>query len=133
MITEKYGRMMQSTAPEKYEAMKASFPERTEEHDAIAEAIIAIQVGWMEEFKDRYPKSAGRARSIRSSEDTKVNTSYETYLRGELATYSDRTLALYGQFIVKLAGTGKNLAFMIMENTARAYGYEGLDALENSL
>ena len=87
----------------------------------------------MEDFAAKYPKAAGNARKIHSSEDTITDTSYETYLRGELMTYSDKTLSLYGQFIVKLAGTGKNLAFMIMENTARAYGYDGLDALENSL
>ena len=133
LITEKYARMEESTAPEEYAKIKDLLPPLSDAKKAIIDQIADIQVGRMEEFKDRYPKSAGRARSIRSSEDTKVNTSYETYLRGELATYSDRTLALYGQFIVKLAGTGKNLAFMIMENTARAYGYEGLDALENSL
>ena len=68
--------------------------------------------------------------SVVFAEDNENNTSYETYLRGELLTYSERTLALYGQFIVKLAGNRQNLACMIMENTARAYGYDGLDDME---
>lgn len=133
LITEKYARMEESTAPEEYAKIKDSLPPLSNAKKAIIDQIADIQVGWMEEFAEKYPKAAGQARSIHSSEDTAVNTSYETYLRGELATYSDRTLALYGQFIVKLAGTGKNLAYMIMENTARAYGYDGLDALESSL
>ena len=133
MITEKYAYMMRTTAPEEYAAIASSLPGVDEEKAALIEAIVPIQVGWMEEFAAKYPKAAGNARKIHSSEDTPIDTSYETYLRGEIMTYSDRTLALYGQFIVKLAGMGKNLAFMIMDNTARAYGYDGLDALEAGL
>ncbi len=130
LITEKYARMEESTAPEEYEKIKDSLPPVSDAQKAIVDQIVGIQVDWMEEFAANYPKAAGRARSIRASEDTKDNTSYETYLRGELLTYSERTLALYGQFIVKLAGNRQNLACMIMENTARAYGYDGLDDME---
>ena len=133
LITEKYGRMMQSTAPEKYEELKASFPEKGEEHDAIAEAIIAIQVGWMEEFAKKYPHMAGNARRIHTSEDTPYDTSYETYLRGELGTYSDDTLYLYGWFVVGLERQGKNLAYMIMDNTAKLYGYRDVKDAEEKL
>lgn len=133
LITEKYARMEESTAPEAYAKIKDALPPLSDAKKAIIDQIAQIQVSWMEDFAEKYPKAAGNARSIHSSEDTYDNTSYETYLRGELGTYSDNTLALYGQFIVKLAGTGKNLACMIMENTARAYGYNGLDELEASL
>ena len=133
MITEKYGRMMQSTAPQEYEKLKASFPERTEEHDAIAEAIVAIQEGWMEEFAKKYPHMAGNARLIHTSEDTPYDTSYETYLRGELGTYSDDTLYLYGRFVVGLERQGKNLAYMIMDNTAKLYGYKDVRDAETKL
>ena len=133
LITEKYARMEESTAPEEYAKIKDALPPVSDAKKAIVDQIAEIQVAWMEDFASKYPKAAGNARKIHSSEDTMGDTSYETYLRGELMTYSDTTLALYGQFIVKLAGTGKNLAFMIMENTAHAYGYEDLDALESSL
>lgn len=133
LITEKYARMEESTAPEEYAKIKDALPPVSDTKKAIVDQIADIQVGWMEEFAAKYPKAAGNARKIHSSEDTPIDTSYETYLRGEIMTYSDRTLALYGQFIVKLAGMGKNLAFMIMDNTARAYGYDGLDALEAGL
>ncbi|MCR5507709.1 MAG: DUF4125 family protein [Lachnospiraceae bacterium] len=133
LITEKYARMEASTAPEEYEKIKDQLPPVSETRMAIVDQIVEIQVDWMEKFAAAYPKAASRSRSIHTSEDTADNTSYETYLRGELLTYSERTLALYGQFIVKLAGTGKNLAFMIMENTARAYGYSGLDDMESKI
>lgn len=133
LITEKYGRMMESTAPEEYEKIKASFIEHSEKRKAIMETIIGIQVEWMEEFAKEYPKMAGNARSIHTSEDGPFNTSYETYLRGELGTYSEELLSLYGQFVVELAKSEKNLAYMTMENTAKLYGYENLADAEKHL
>ncbi len=133
LITEKYARMEESTAPAEYAKIKDSLPPVSDNKAAIVDQIAGIQVDWMEEFVKTYPKAGRNARSVRSSSDNEHNTSYETYLRGELLTYSDRTLALYGQYIVKLAGNGKNLAFIIMENTAKAYGYDSLDDMENKL
>lgn len=133
LITEKYGRMMESTAPEEFEKIKDAFPVLSEERKRIMEAVIAIQVGWMEEFARHYPKLAGNARTIHTADDHSYNTSYETYLRGELGTYSDELMKLYGQFIVSLAGENQNLAYMIMENTAKLYGYKSLDEAESKL
>ena len=133
LITEKYGRMMESTAPEQYEKLKDSFPELSERRKQIQEEIIKIQVAWMEEFAAKYPGMAGNARSIHTSEDLPYNTSYETYLRGELGTYSEELMALYGQFIVNLSTQGRNLAFMTMENTAKLYGYKSLEEAESKM
>ena len=46
-------------------------------------------------------------RDITSDADQIDNTSYETYLKGELLTYSEELLKLYAQFIVNLAREGK--------------------------
>lgn len=133
LITEKYARMMESTAPEKYAGLEKDLPKRSEDRIAIQEEIIKIQVGWMEEFADKYPKMAGNARSIHTGEDTPYNTSYETYLRGELGTYSEETLILYGRFIVSVQQAGKNLAYEIMNQTALLYGYESVKDAEEKL
>ena len=132
-ITEKYGRMEEFTDPEHYEGIRSSLPPVSDEKRTIIDEIVRIQVSWMEEFSACYPKMAGNSRSIHSSEDSKYNTSYETYLRGELMTYSDSMLGLYGNFVVELASNGENLARLIMEQTAALYGYESLDAAEESL
>lgn len=130
LIEEKYGRMMESTAPERYEQIKNHFPELSEEKKAIIEQICSIQVGWMEEFAAAYPALADNARSIHSYEDNPFDTSYETYLRGELGTYSDKMLELYGRYIVGYARAGKNLARDIMGNSTRMYGYESIEEAE---
>lgn len=130
LIEEKYGRMMESTAPEQYEKIKAHFPQLTEEKRAIIEQICRVQVGWMEAFAAEYPALADNARSIHTSEDNPFNTSYETYLRGELGTYSDKMLELYGRYIVEYAREGRNLARDIMGNSVRMYGYKDIDEAE---
>lgn len=126
-IMEKYGRMEESTAPERWEEMKDSFPVIPEEKKKIMEEIIKIQVSWMEAFAGEYPKLAGNARRIHTSEDMPWDTSYETYLRGEMGTYSDKMLELYGRFIVGYVKQGKNLAYDIMKETVKLYGYKDLD------
>ena len=130
LIEEKYGRMMESTAPEEYEQIKAHFPELSEEKKAIIEAVAAMQVGWMEEFERNFPVLAGNARSIHTAEDHLYNTSYETYLRGELGTYSDKMLELYGRYVVEYAREGRNLACDIMGNSVKMYGYRDLEDAE---
>ena len=131
LITEKYGRMMESTAPEKYEEIKDNFPALSDEKKMIIDRIAGIQVAWMEEFAEKYPVMAGRARSIHTYDDTPYNTSYETYLRGELGTYSDKMLELYARFIVELSGSGKNLAYETMLNSAKLYGFESVEKAES--
>ena len=113
--------------------IKEQFPVLPEEKKAIIEEIVKIQVNWMEEFASKFPYMAGNSRVIHTSEDTIFSTSFETYLRGELGTYSDETLDLYGRFIAKLCSEEKNLAEMTMYQTAILYGYESLEDLENRL
>ena len=133
LIMEKYARMMQSTAPEKYEKLAPTLPVRTKEREQITEEIIKIQVAWMEQFSEKFPKMAGNARSIHTYEDTAYNTSYETYLRGELGTYSEETFVLYGRFIAGLFKEEKNLAYETMRNTAILYGYKSVEDAEEKL
>ena len=84
----------------------------------------------MEEFALKYPHLAGNARSIHTYEDHLYNTSYETYLRGEISTYSDKMLELYGRYIVNYAKNGENPARDIMEQSVLMYGYESLEEAE---
>lgn len=127
LISEKYARMMESTVPDEYKAIEKELPVIPKEKKAIMETVISIQVQWMEEFASEYPGLARNARIIHTSEDKPWDTSYETYLRGELGTYSDVMLTLYGRFVVEISQKEENLAKMIMINTVKMYGYDSLE------
>jgi tetratricopeptide (TPR) repeat protein len=133
MITEKYGRMMETTVPWEYEGIRDSLPYVSDEKKAIVNEIVRLQVEWMEQFAAEYPGLAQNARIIHTSEDKPWDTSYETYLRGELLTYSDTMLLMYGRFIVFLRKNGENLAYQIMDNTVKMYGYKGLTEAQKLL
>ena len=130
LIMEKYARMMKYTSPEQYLELEPQLPLLDNKRIAIQEEIIKIQVNWMEKFAELYPNMAKNTRSIRSIEDSMYNTSYETYLRGEISTYSEKTFLLYTNFIINLLKEDRNLALEIMSNTAKMYGYASIDEAE---
>ena len=133
LLTEKYARMMESTDPQGYAALADKLPKRSQERLKDQDQVVEIQVKWMEALAARYPKVAERARSIRSSSDSLYNTSYETYLRGELSTYSDETFRLYKEYIMELKDKGENLAMDAIAKSANMYGYKDLEETEKKL
>ena len=133
LITEKYGRMMESTAPEKYAELEQHFPEIPAEKKAVIEQIVALQMSMVEELSKDYPKVVANARNLHTYEDDTFDTSYETYLRGEISTYSDKMLQLYAGYVISCVKEGKNIARMTMENTAKLYGYQNLDEFQASI
>ena len=134
LITEKYGRMMASTAPEQYrETIEPYIPRLSEVRVARQEAIIAQQVAWAADFRSRYPRLGEAMRVLTTAEDTPQATSFETYLRGELGTYSERTLGLYEAMIAAKRAAGTNLTEETILNTVRLGGFSGLDEAEAQL
>lgn len=133
MIEEKYGRMMKYTAPEEYEDIKASFPDINDEKEQIIDIIVTIQTNMMSDFAKRYPKLAANARSVSSDDDNLYNTSSQTYLKGEISTYSDKMLELYGRFVADMEKQGKNIAEETIRNTVMLYGYNSLEEAEEKV
>ena len=131
LITEKYARMMESTAPEIFErTIKPYIKPILEPRKSAQEQIILTQVKWASDFRNRYPHLGLAMRVLKTSEDTAENTSFETYLRGELSTYSDDTFAKYQRFVDNLRAKNLNLTQMIITNTVRMYNYDSLDSAE---
>ena len=133
LITEKYARMMESTAPEIFErTIKPYIKPILEPRKSAQEKIISVQVEWASDFRNRYPHLGFAMRVLKTSEDTAENTSFETYLRGELSTYSDATFAKYQRFVNNLRAENLNLTQIIIANTVRMYGYDSLEAAESA-
>lgn len=132
-LAEKYGYMMARTSPAEYEQIKDQLPPRTAEKDALIASICAAHVGWLEELAARYPNLTGRGRAIRRAADSPASTSLESYLWGELATYSHRTLALYADHAARLLAQGRNMNEEILLHTVQQYGFASLDEAEAQL
>lgn len=133
MITEKYGYMMETTAPEEFKRIKDKLPPVPENKKKLVSELTKIETGWMEEFASKYPRLSQNARLIHTSDDRGFDTSSETYQRGELYSYSDRMLLMYGRFIASLCRSNINLTIKIMENTVKMYGYRDLDDAEEKM
>ena len=131
LVTEKYARMMASTAPDEYrERIEPFIPRLSGTRVADQERVIAVQVAWARDFRERYPKLGAAMRVLTTAEDTPEDTSFETYLRGELGTYSDRTLARYAAMVEDLRDAGRNLTEETVLNTVRLGGFADLDEAE---
>ncbi|WP_278800861.1 DUF4125 family protein [Bifidobacterium pullorum] len=131
LVTEKYARMMASTAPDEYrERIEPFIPRLSDERIARQERVIAVQVAWARDFRGRYPKLGAAMRVLTTAEDTPEDTSFETYLRGELGTYSDRTMALYEAMVEDLQAAGRNLTEQTVANTVRLGGFADLEEAE---
>lgn len=133
LITEKYGRMMESTAPAQYETIKHHFPEILPAHRALIEEAVAINVKWEENFAARYPKLGGNGRPIHTCEDSPWETSVETYARGELMTYSPETAEKYLKMCRRMAEDGQSLAELTRYYMCRLYGYQSIEQAEATL
>jgi hypothetical protein len=132
LLTEKYAYMMERTDPEAYARIKDKFPPVSDEKRALIDAIAAINVEWQRDLYRRYPKISKGSRKLTSAEDTGY-PSFETYLKGELSTYSVATLRAYKEHAEALAAEGKSMNEMVLAATAKSYGYDSIDLAEVAL
>jgi hypothetical protein len=128
LLTEKYARMMEFTAPLEYARIQHHLPPLEQETLLLIDRIAQINLAWEEEIKARFPYIRQRGRPASSSDDAPHITSIETYLRGELATYSPRTLALYYQNALEQKASNINGAQIVLAATMQRYGFNSLAA-----
>ena len=92
-----------------------------------------MEAVWAEECARRYPALARHGRPLRTVQDTPEQTSMETYNRGELRTFSRRTLTLYRDFLYTCRARGQNLAMEVRTHQLPAQGFASLEAAEAAL
>lgn len=127
---EKYAWMMESTHPSEFIELRDSLPVLAPESTSIIEELVQIHLRWEAEVDAAYPATRANGRPLRKEQDTPWSTSFETYLAGELKTYSLETLRAFIAHVRNLEKEGMNMALMAAENTARAYGFASLDEAE---
>ena len=130
LLYEKYARMMESTYPEEYEQLKDTLPDVSDKTE-LAEKIVEINVEWDAEMMREYPNLRSRGRALRTAQDgVDAGSSMESYLRGELLTYSVRTLELILRETVDAKERGENLLKQTIANETLFYGYGSLEEAE---
>lgn len=133
LVTEKYAFMMKSTDPDNFKEMESKLPQISPSKAKLIEKAVTKQMELVLVLKPKYPKFVNQGRSLKTSEDNLYNTSYETYLRGELSSYSEKTVGLYFDLLMDNEKKGLNTAKIYMENVAFQYGYPDLETAEDSI
>ena len=132
LCMEKYIHMMKNTAILQYEQLKERLTFPDERGMELAELINGKMIKQTEVLFQRYPYVSGAGRPLYSTYDLGGTTSIETYQRGELLTYSTRTLELLYQHLCSLEAQGISLAEKILEGSVCSYGYKSLDEAEKA-
>ena len=130
-LFQKYAQMMKYNLPEEYEKIKDILEKPSEEKTDLVNKIMFIYMEWEKEFFERYPIFSSMGRPLYSSEDDNIETSIETYLRGELLSYSEKTLSLYLDYIIDNKEKNINLAIKNMDNLAKMQGFNNSEDVES--
>ncbi|MGN0157626.1 MAG: DUF4125 family protein [Brotaphodocola sp.] len=133
LMADKYGFMMQDTAPQQYEMVREFLPELSPEKRTLVDKLTDMQVRWMEQFHEQYPCFGAQGRPVHKEDACCGDTSLETYARGELSSYSENTLRLLMEDFQMLESQEQNPGMRIMEYIAHAYGFDSVDAAEEQL
>lgn len=133
LLCEKYAYMMERTSPAEYAELRDFLPVPSLEKEWLVDWICREHVCWQKELAAQYPVLVSRGRDISRSTDRQNAASFETYLRGELLTYSVKTLRLYAAYVEKLQKERQNMNRTILEDTVRHCGYSSLEAAERQL
>ena len=126
LITEKYAYMEKVRDPEFYNNVTKYLPKHDKKRTSLQEEIIKVQLDMLLEFKKDNNSIVSNMRTIYSKDDSMQEISYETYLRGELSTYSERTLIEYAKQIINCEKNNINLVKTIIDNSFYLLGNEKL-------
>jgi len=106
----------------KYARMDNLIPEYSD--NPLIPKIVDRFVTWQKEMLMNFPNMMRGGRDI---ED------FARYLRGELETYSDRTLGFLMEDVEEFSVKGENMSVAVYGFLARQSGYASLEAMEDGL
>ena len=133
IVAEKYGYMMEWSDPEGFAAIADQLPAADPARQRLVDEVLAVFVREAGVLIEKYPKFFKRSRPLHRSQDRRSFVSMETYMMGELKTYSEETLLALLSHMKKQEAQGSSFVFEINNNTAKLYGYKGLADAESKL
>lgn len=116
---------------QKYARMQGLLPPAA--GGSVLEDIVRLKVDWQRMMFRDYPAVMSGARPLTNESTQAQMTSFETYARGELETYSERTLKLLHRDLLEMRSRGESLSEKVYDCLVRASGYESLEEAERKL
>lgn len=133
LLWEKYAYMMRFTDPRKYADLEQYLPNPDSETMNMINEIVKCQVAWIADINQEYPVLCAGGRPIYTQQDSLYQTSFETYLTGELMTYSKQTIRLYLDHVHKLLEAQENMGLICLKSIAKEYGYPSVEDAEKAM
>lgn len=129
LVREKYIWMMENTDPQGFDYFKKDLPIISDEKKELVARIWDILLVQTEKIREKYPVLALGGRPLHTSEE-KNWPSVETYQKGELLTFSEKTLKLLLAHIIELQENGIDYAFDVQRNSVTCLGYKTMEEAE---
>ncbi len=129
-IMLKYARMMETNDYQQYLQIKDQLPPIDMQVLLLINEIVEIELVMKEQFDSLYPNISRAGRVVYSNQDDVNHTSFETYLRSELSTYSPRTLYQYALMIQSMLEKQENIVTLIQQETVKLFGFASLQEAE---
>jgi hypothetical protein len=98
----------------------------------MIEEIVALHVDWKLAVCEKYPNLGRKGRPVRTCDDSRYGTSFETYLRGEVKTYSPATIGKLHMFTMLQKAEGINAVERELSRQVRWYGFATLEQAEKN-
>ena len=106
LAAQKYGYMMESTDPDYFKTIKHLLVPVNDKKLKLVDSIMLIYMKWEESLISSSLDNKNRV--LYKQYDSKYNTSVETYMRGELTSYSEETLSIILAQFLKNVSDGEN-------------------------
>ncbi len=130
LLRDKYIHMMSSTDPVGYLHFLPELPPVSEEKKTLVEEIWQLMLPQTVELRRKYPSVGKLGRPLYSADERNGYASVETYEKGELMTYSEKTLRALLAWIRGQAEAGVSVAAQIQENGILSVGYASMEEAE---
>jgi hypothetical protein len=112
----------------KYARMDNLIPSQNQ--SPFIDKLAKVHVDWQKKFIADYPRIMSGGRALTGGKPGIDWASFETYLRSELETYSEKTLESLYTDTEKLKEQGKSMSEEIYTYLVRAKGYKSLEDAE---
>ena len=130
LMTEKYARMMSVTHPDEYAEIAPMLPPVTQEAMDLIDKIAAQHDMWDQAVTEEFPKLRARGRTQDEAGQEGHGPTANTYLIGELLTYSLPTLRGVMHDVEEALTHGHNIVRDQLESTVKQYGWPSIEEAE---